>query len=160
MSRPGPASGGAIQTGRNATAQAERPTALTAWIGANNNSERAHLAAVWRGQNHGFDRSAVWKRGGDWWKGRPGFRDYHGHHRHHPFIPDLGYVDERDDCPFDALLIGDLAPHCATLYGLSDWSSYGLPPAPPGCKWVWLDGDIALVQISDGYVIDIVRQVF
>ncbi|HEY3811984.1 MAG TPA: RcnB family protein [Caulobacteraceae bacterium] len=123
---------------------------------------RDQQASLWRQRHVDVDHNTAWKKsGGDWWKGRSGFKDYDGHHHHHHrFIPDIGYVDESTDCRFDTIEVGVLAPPCATAYGLTDWSSYGLPRPPAGCKWVWLDGSIALVQESDGYVIQILRNVF
>jgi Ni/Co efflux regulator RcnB len=155
-----PAGGGLSPLLQHGAVQPDRPTALTAWMGSNNTPQRAHLAAVWRSQNHDLDKHAPWKHGGDWWKGRPGFKGYHGHRHHHRFIPDIGYVELSDDCSLDTLAIGAFAPRCMLTYTVADWASYGLPPPPGGCEWVWLDGAIALVQISDGYIIEIVPQVF
>jgi hypothetical protein len=35
-----------------------------------------------------------------------------------------------------------------------------LPPPPYGCVWVWLNGDVALIDRSDGYILDIARNVW
>jgi hypothetical protein len=31
---------------------------------------------------------------------------------------------------------------------------------PPGCAWIWVDDDIALVDLDDGDVLDIVHNVW
>ncbi len=43
---------------------------------------------------------------------------------------------------------------------MNDYYDYGLPAPPPGCAWIWLNGNIALVDMSDGYIIDIVYNVW
>lgn len=45
-------------------------------------------------------------------------------------------------------------------YWISDPYAYHLPPAPPGCEWVRYYNDIALVNIYDGTVLDVVSGFF
>ena len=40
-------------------------------------------------------------------------------------------------------------------------TSYGLAALPPdGCAYVWLNGNIALVDMGDGYIVDIQSNVW
>ena len=48
-----------------------------------------------------------------------------------------------------------LLPRVFWQYQVYDWAAYGLPPPPLGCAWVWIDGGVALVDLSDGYILDV-----
>jgi len=41
-----------------------------------------------------------------------------------------------------------------------DYVVYGLPPPPDGCAWVWVDDDVALVDLDDGYIFDIAHNLW
>jgi len=76
------------------------------------------------------------------------------------FAPGYGYYRapaqyrDRDWYP------GDYLPSFYLRYRVHDASFYGLPYAPRGCAWVYVDNDIVLVDLRDGYVIDVYRDVW
>lgn len=49
-------------------------------------------------------------------------------------------------------------PSWFRTYRVSNYARYGLPPPPYAC--VWLLGDAALIDRSDGYILDIARNVW
>jgi Ni/Co efflux regulator RcnB len=63
-------------------------------------------------------------------------------------MPPLQYWDHRWQ-------VGERLPSWFWRYEIHDWWAYGLPAPPPGCGWVWLDHGVALIDLSDGYIIDI-----
>jgi len=53
---------------------------------------------------------------------------------------------------------GDYLPSFFFRYRVIDPYFYGLPPAPPGCAWVYVDNNILLIDMYDGYVIEVIDQ--
>jgi Ni/Co efflux regulator RcnB len=41
-----------------------------------------------------------------------------------------------------------------------DFWRYGLPAPPNGCVWVWVGQDVALIDLDDGYILDIIPNVW
>ena len=56
--------------------------------------------------------------------------------------------------------VGDYLPNVFWRYRVHDWAWYGLPAPPPGCAWVYVDNNIYLVDLFDGYIIDTAYQVW
>jgi Ni/Co efflux regulator RcnB len=55
---------------------------------------------------------------------------------------------------------GDYLPPWFRAYAVRDPWRYGLPRPPRGCVWIWLNGDVALIDRRDGYILDIARRVW
>ena len=53
-------------------------------------------------------------------------------------------------------IVGEYLPAFFWTYAIADYDSYGLPPPPDGCGYVWLNGQIAIIDLGDGYVVDVV----
>jgi Ni/Co efflux regulator RcnB len=54
---------------------------------------------------------------------------------------------------------GDILPEWYWRYEIADYGRYGLPMPPDGCRWVWVDDDVALID-ADGFILDVVRNVW
>ena len=91
----------------------------------------------------------------DWWRGRPEFRGYAGPRVGFWFIPGVGYWQAPREYWGRHWGYGDYLPRIFWQYQVYDWAAYGLPPPPCGCAWVWIDGGVALVDLSDGYILDV-----
>jgi len=76
------------------------------------------------------------------------------------FFPSFGYVQVPSQYRTRNWAIGGFLPNWFWRYTVQDYWRYGLPAPPPGCAWVWLDHDIALIDLSDGYIIDMARNVW
>jgi len=55
---------------------------------------------------------------------------------------------------------GQYLPNWFWRYAVREYWSYGLPDPPDGCAWVWVNNDVALIDLSDGYILDIVHNVW
>jgi Ni/Co efflux regulator RcnB len=122
--------------------------------------DRDRSANEWRNRHQGWDGNASWHRSLNWWRGHPGFRNYYGPRFHFFFIPGYGYISPPLDYWGRHWRVGEYLPPWFWRYEVRDYWLYGLPTPPPGCAWVWVDHDVALVDMSDGYIIDIVYGVW
>ncbi|MBS0295212.1 MAG: RcnB family protein [Proteobacteria bacterium] len=141
-------------------AQGSHPSGLSGWSRGRRGPERDRNAGQWRQHNPGWDRSSPWKRDRDWWKTSPAFRLYHGPRLHYLFIPMWGYVQMPSAYWGHHWRPGEYLPRWFWRYRVSNYWTYGLPAPPPGCAWLWVDHDIALVDLSDGYIVDMVYNVW
>ncbi len=55
---------------------------------------------------------------------------------------------------------GSYLPNWLWRFKVTDYWRFGLPEPPDGCVWVWVDNNVALIDTSDGYILDIVRNVW
>lgn len=133
---------------------------LGAWHAPAKGPDRDRANQQWRRQNSGWDRGAVWRRSPTWWRGDPGFSLFVGPRIGFFFVPDLGYramptlYRDRHWRP------GDYLPGMFRRYVVVDYRRYGLPQPPFGCVWIWLNGDVALIDRGDGYILDVVTNVW
>jgi Ni/Co efflux regulator RcnB len=117
-------------------------------------------ADQWRREHHGWDRASPWQRNPNWWQHNRAFRFYFGPRIGFFFIPNYGYIAAPQQYRINYFRPGDYLPSWFWRYIVRDYSLYGLPPPPSGCAWVWVDNDVALIDLSDGYIIDIVHNVW
>lgn len=110
---------------------------------------------AWRGAHSGWDRSVPWRQNHDWWRGRPEFRGFTGPRVGFWFIPGFGYHQVPREYWGRHWAYGDYLPRFFWQYEVDDWAAYDLPPPPWGTAWVWIDGGVALVDLSDGYILDV-----
>jgi Ni/Co efflux regulator RcnB len=120
---------------------------------------RSH-AAEWRGAHTDWASHGVWANNHDWWRGRSGWEGYHGRRAHYYYAPGWGYYAIPAAYWATVWAVGDYLPEVFWQYEIVDYAGYGLYPPPPGCAWVWLNGDIALVDLDDGAIIDIAHNVW
>jgi Ni/Co efflux regulator RcnB len=109
----------------------------------------------WRGAHSGWNHTVIWGSNHDWWRGRSEFRGYAGPRVGFWFIPGVGYYQAPQAYWGRHWGYGDYLPQMLWQYQVNDWADYGLPPPPWGCAWVWIDGGVALIDLSDGYVLDV-----
>ena len=136
------------------------PPALGGWNGNVRGSQRAQLGQQWRGQHQNWDQNAPWRGNHDWWRNYPSFRQFTGVRIGFFFFPDYGYVIAPDEYRERHWQAGEYLPRWFWRYSVREYANYGLPRPPDGCGWIWLNGNVALVDRSDGYIIDIVYNVW
>jgi len=123
-------------------------------------ADRDRAGQEWRSEHHGWDQRSPWKRDPDWWRHDSGFRLFLGPRLGFFFIPDLGYIAAPPAYQDHYWRIGDDLPQWFWRYQVRDYWRYGLPEPPDGCAWVWVDDDVALIDLDDGYILDIVHNVW
>lgn len=109
----------------------------------------------WRGAHGDWGHWGAWRGGHDWWRGRSEFRVYAGARPGFWFVPGVGYHHVPPQYWGRHWGYGEILPAFFFQYRVPDWRAYDLPPPPPGCAWVWLNGGVALVDLSDGYIMDV-----
>ena len=122
-------------------------------------TQRDQAGQQWRQGHQGWDSNARWRQDPNWWRRDSGFRLYIGPRNGYFFIPGLGYVSAPQEYRQHYWRPGDYLPQWFWRYQVRDYDRYGLPQPPDGCAWIWVDGDVALVDPSDGYILDIERNV-
>lgn len=139
-----------------------RPPAasLGAWHAPARGPARDRATQQWRQQNQGWDQGSVWRRSPDWWRADRGFALFQGPRIGFFFIPNLGYRAVPSQYRNRHWEAGDYLPAWFRAYRVSDYQRYGLPRPPYGCVWVWLNGDVALIDRADGYILDVVGGVW
>jgi hypothetical protein len=144
---------------RRARPPSSIPT-LSGWDRTLRGSDRDQRGQQWRGQYHNWDQQAPWRGNSNWWRSDPGFRLFSGQRLGFFFFPGYGYVTAPREYEHRYWSAGDSLPSWFWRYRVTEYWRYGLPTPPDGCAWVWLDGDVALVDLDDGYILDIVHNVW
>jgi len=88
------------------------------------------------------------------------YRERNAHLWVEVFFPGYGYIAVPHEYQNHYWRVGDYLPQWFWRYTVSQYWTYGLPQPPPGCAWIWLDGDVALVDMSDGYIVDMVTNIW
>jgi Ni/Co efflux regulator RcnB len=128
---------------------------LSGWNRGGPGWDRNRAGQDWRRDHGGWDNNAPWRRNRTWWRGNPGWRLYAGQRIGFFFVPAFGYVSVPVEYRTRYWQAGDQLPNWFWRYQVRDYWNYGLPQPPPGCIWVWVGNDIALMDSSDGYIVDI-----
>ena len=142
---------------RVAPVQRQAPPALGDWNRTFRGADRDRAGQQWRSGHQGWDQSAPWRANPDWWRGNTSFRLFLGPRIGFFFIPELGYVSVPEQYRQHYWRPGDYLPNWFWRYSVRNYGRYGLPRPPDGCVWVWVDNDVALIDPSDGYILDIVH---
>ncbi|WP_249138184.1 RcnB family protein [Phenylobacterium montanum] len=119
-----------------------------------------HAGRQWRDEHRGWDNNGIWRRKPNWWRRDRGFRLFIGPRIGFLFIPEMGYVSVPPEYQHGYWAPGGFLPSWFWRYVVRDYWRYGLPAPPPGCIWVWVDDDIALIDADTGYIVDMVRNVW
>lgn len=92
----------------------------------------------------------------NWWRGRNDFRGYNGRRAGFWFAPGYGYrpVDRR--WANYRWARGAIVPYGYRNFYVQDPYFYGLRPAPYGARWVYIDGNLVLMAVATGVILDIV----
>ena len=151
---------GQAAVGTRANARGPSGPALGGWNPAVRGTQRVQAGQVWRQQNQGFDQRAVWRSNRNWWRQDSGFSLFSGLRVGFFFIPEIGYVSAPRGYWGRHWRDGEFLPRWYWRYEVRDFWRYGLPRPPEGCAWVWVDRDVALVALDDGYILDIIHNVW
>lgn len=136
------------------------PPTLGAWQAPVRGPDRDRANHQWRQQNQGWDRSAAWRQRSDWWRDDRGFRLFVGPRVGYYFVPQMGYIAVPRQYRNQHWRAGGYLPSWFRAYRVNEYWRYGLPHPPRGCVWIWLNGDVALIDRRDGYILDVVRDVW
>ena len=129
--------------------------ALGGWNQAVRGTARLQAGQQWRQAHRGWDQSAPWRANRNWWRGNAAFRLFAGPRVGFFFIPGAGYISVPTAYAQRSWRPGDYLPNWFWRYQVRDYWSYGLPQPPFGCAWVWVNNDVALIDTTDGYILDI-----
>lgn len=130
------------------------------WSRGLHGPDRDRAGRDWRDQHRNWDRNSPWRRDPNWWRHDRGFRRYLGPRLGFFFIPDLGYYAVPSMYEQRYWTVGEYLPNWFWRFEVRDYYRYGLATPPDGCAWVWVDDDVALIDLSDGYIIDIVHNLW
>jgi len=135
------------------------PTAapLSGWNRTVRGPDRDQAGQQWRQGHAGWDSHALWRQDTNWWRHDSSFRLFLGPRIGFFFIPSIGYVSVPQQYERHYWRAADDLPRWFWRYEVREYWRYGLPQPPDGCLWVWVDNDVALIDASDGYILDIVH---
>jgi Ni/Co efflux regulator RcnB len=136
------------------------PPPLGDWRAPARGPERDRAGQQWRQQHQSWDQYAAWRRSSDWWRSDSSFRLFTGLRVGFFFVPERGYISLPRQYRDHHWREGEYLPRWFRTYAVSHYERYGLPRPPRGCVWIWLNGDVALIDRSDGYILDIARNVW
>lgn len=95
-----------------------------------------------------------------WWRSHRYFRGWNGIRIGFYFAPGYGYYSVPRSYYNVRYYPGGYLPSYFWRYRVMDWAFWGLPPPPPGCAWIYVNNAILLVDLWDGYIIDVVYDVW
>lgn len=108
-----------------------------------------------------FHQAQRWSRNDKrWMQQRREFQAYAGRRPGFWFAPGYGYVQVDPRFRGYGWRVGGVVPWQLRNYAVADPWFYGVQPAPPGFRWVWLDNNIALVNLRSGAIVQIVWNVY
>jgi Ni/Co efflux regulator RcnB len=92
----------------------------------------------------------------DTWRGRAEWRGYNGARAGYWYAPGYGYRQLDRRWVNHNWRRGEYVPAAYRGYYVQDPYYYGLRAAPPGQRWVYLNGNFALMALTTGLIADIV----
>jgi Ni/Co efflux regulator RcnB len=157
----GPAPSVQVGPVRRPGGKAARPPAgvprLGDWNRTVRGPDRDQAGQQWRHGHSNWDSRSPWRQNPNWWRRDRSFRLFLGPRIGFFFIPDFGYVRAPQQYERHYWRTGEFLPNWFWRYEVRAYWRYNLPQPPDGCMWVWVDNDIALIDASDGYILDIVH---
>jgi TolA-binding protein len=96
----------------------------------------------------------------NWWRNDRHFRGWNGVRVGFYFAPGYGYYNVPRSYYNVRYYEGGYLPSLFWRYRVIDPFFYGLPSAPPGTAWVYVNNAILLVDLYDGYIIEVVPDVW
>ena len=85
------------------------------------------------------------------WQSRTEWRDFHGVRAGYWYAPGWGYRP----ISHYGWRRGAYVPTAYRSFYVQDWGYYGLRP-PPGCRWIYADGNFVLMALGTGLIADLV----
>lgn len=145
---------------RQAIQPSGNQSALAHWNPGASGQARDQAVQEWRQANSGWNSRTPWRGNTNWWRGNSAFSQFGGVRVGFFFIPELGYVSAPAQYRSRQWRSGEDLPNWFWGYQVRDYWNYGLPQPPDGCGWVWVNDDVALIDLSDGYILDIEHNVW
>lgn len=136
------------------------PPAIGGWDRRLRGHERDRAGEQWREQHRGWEGNSPWRHDRNWWRHNGGFHRYVGPRIGFFFVPAFGYVAAPPEYENRYWASGEYLPSWFWRFVVSDYQDYGLPAPPDGCAWVWVNSDLALIDLDDGYILDIIHNVW
>ena len=101
-----------------------------------------------------YDRSRA-----DTWRGRSEWRNFRGARSGYWYAPGYGYqrVNPRYRSSWRQ---GGYVPREYRGYYVQDYGYYGLRPPPRGYRWVYADGNFALMALTTGLIAEIIANAY
>jgi|GEM_PF-4359168 len=95
-----------------------------------------------------------------WWRSRSDFRGYEGRRAGYWFTPGYGYYRVDPRWYGYSWRVGGYVPWAFRGYYVRDIYDYGLPPAPYGYAYVYLDNNIVLMSLATGLIVQVVSNLY
>ncbi len=100
------------------------------------------------------------RRNPQWWRGRSEFRDYAGPRQGFWYTPGRGYYRPDPRWYGYRWAVGGFVPYQYRTYYVSNPVFYGLPVAPYGLRYIYLNNQIALIDVRNGRIVSLLTGVF
>lgn len=91
----------------------------------------------------------------NWWRGRSDFAGYEGRRAGYWFTPGYGYYRVDPRWYGFSWRIGGFVPFAFRGYYVRNIYDYGLPPAPYGYAYVYLNNNIVLMSLATGVIVQV-----
>ena len=119
------------------------------------NNDRRELNQDRRATERRWDRNDR-----NWWRGRSDFRDYNGYRSGYWYAPGYGYYQVDPRYARYSWRRGGIVPPAYRGRYVVDPYVYGLRPAGPGQRWVYVDNNLVLMSVASGLIADVVAGAF
>jgi Ni/Co efflux regulator RcnB len=141
---------------RQAQAHARRDGVVTNGERRNIQNQRRDVVGASRELRSDVRAQRFDRNNRNWWRGRNDFNGYNGRRAGFWYAPGYGYrqIDRR--WANYRWARGGIVPLGYRNYYVQDPAFYGLRPAPYGARWVYVDNNLALMNLSTGLIIDLV----
>jgi Ni/Co efflux regulator RcnB len=96
----------------------------------------------------------------NWWRGRSEFRGYAGRRAGYWYTPGRGYFRVDPRWYGYSWRIGGYVPWAFRDYYVEDPYLFGLPPAPYGYAYVYLDNNIVLMSLETGLIVQVISDLY
>ncbi len=106
-----------------------------------------------RGHDGDWNRRDHDDRGRQWWAGRRGFEGYEGPRNGYWYAPGRGYYSPGEAAYDFAWSLGAFVPYELRNCGVDDPYAYGVPPAPYGYCWIFLDDRLVMIDLRSGAIV-------
>ncbi len=108
-----------------------------------------------------WNHQHMWNRADrSWWRGRPEFNGYVGVRSGYWFVPGRGYIRPDPRWYGYNWQVGGVVPRLFWDFTVINPYIYGLPPAPPAYRYVYLGNNIALISRYSGRIVRIIPNVY
>lgn len=96
----------------------------------------------------------------NWWRGRADFKGFAGRRAGYWYRPGVGYFRPDPRWYGYSWRVGGHVPFAYRGYYVADPYFYGLPTAPYGYRYVYLDNNIVLMSVATGLIAQVLANVY